>query len=207
MRPRFHPRVVLQRILKRPVDARAREITDTLRSVSHFSGLSKRTLQTLADFVHVRDYRPDEFIYYDGDPGIGLYIIARGRVTLVLEESDGSIHEVRSVERGGIFGELAVLADARRMESARSREDTRVLGIFRPDLLTLIKRHPKAGADLLMAFTRLLALREVALVRRLAQEEGRLEALRRLESIGDFEDLIRNESLAIPFAESHGSES
>ncbi len=192
-------RSILKRLFRRPVDERAREVIDTLRSVTHFSGMSKRTLHTLADFVHVRDYRPQEFIYYDGDPGIGLYVIARGRVALMLEEADGAVHELRSVPQGEMFGEMSVLAGSRRMETAQASEETRVLGLFRPDFLTLIKRHPKAGAELLMAFTRYLSVREVALVRRISQQEGRLKALRLFDGITGAEDVIRDDSIAGSF--------
>ncbi len=193
--------LVLRRLFRRPVDARELEIIETLRMVPHFSELPNRTLRTLVDYVHVRDYRPDEFIYYDGDPGIGLFIVARGRVGLVLEEFDGSLHEVRSVATGEIFGELAVLPGARRMETARAIEDTRVLGIFQPDIQTLIKRHPKAGANLLMAFSSFFALRQAALIRNLTRDEGRLTALRRFDGLDDDADFFRPDRLSMPVEE------
>lgn len=193
---RFNPRKFIRRLFARPVDERTREILDTLRTVSYFSELSKRTLHTLADYVHVRDYRPQEFIYYDGDPGIGLYVIGHGRVALMLEEADGAVHELRAAGEGEMFGELAVLAGARRMETAQAVEDTRVLGLFRPDFLTLIKRHPRAGADLLMAFTRYLAARDVAVIRLMSQQDGRLAALRLFDGVSRAEDIIRDDSLS-----------
>lgn len=181
---------------KKPTDSRTREVTEALRAVPLFADLSKRTLSMLADFVHVRDYRPQEFIYYDGDPGIGLYFIASGKVTLLLEEADGALHQLRSAGSGEMFGELSVLAGARRMETAQAAEQTRVLGLFRPDFLSLIKRHPRAGSDLLGAFTLYLAQREVALIRLLSQQEGRLAALRLFDGIGRADEIARDDLLS-----------
>lgn len=186
----------MKRLFGRPIDARSREVIDTLRTVPYFEELSKHTLHTLADFVHVRDYRAQEFIYYDGDPGIGMYVIARGRVALMLEEPDGAIHELRAAGAGEMFGELSVLAGARRMETAQAVEDTRVLGLFRPDFLTMIKRHPKAGADLLSAFTRYLAVREVAVIRLMSKQEGRLAALRLFDGVARADEIIRDDTLS-----------
>lgn len=189
-------REFIGRAFKKPADPRTSEVTDALRGVPQFASLSKRTLNLLADFVHLRDYRAQEYIYYDGDPGIGLYFIARGKVSLLLEEADGALHELRSAGAGEMFGELSVLAGSRRMETALAIEQTRVLGLFRPDFLSLIKRHPRAGSDLLAAFTLYLAQREVALIKLLAQQDGRLAALRLVDGIGRADEIAHDDMMS-----------
>lgn len=185
----------ITRFFARQDDGRSAEVGAALKAVPFFEPLSKAALRTLADFVHVRDYRAQEFIYYDGDPGIGLYIVSQGRVSLILEEADGAVHELRSVGPAEVFGELSVLAGTRRMQTAQALEDTRVLGLFRPDMQTLIKRHPKAGAELLSVFARYLALREVAAVKLLSRQEGRLKALRLFDGITHADEVARDDSL------------
>jgi CRP/FNR family transcriptional regulator, cyclic AMP receptor protein len=178
------------------MDERTREIVEILRAVPLFERLRNRTLRRLADYVHVRDYRAQETIYFDGDPGIGLYVIARGRVSMLLEEADGAVHELRVAGIGEMFGELSVLGGARRMETAQAMTDVRVVGLFRPDLLSLVKRHPSSGAEMMSAFAQMLARREVHLMQRVAERDGRLASLRLFEGDGHAAEIPRTESVS-----------
>jgi CRP-like cAMP-binding protein len=176
---------VLQRLIKgikrifiRPEDPVTREITDTLRQVPFFRGLSRGMIKDLAEAVHTRDYRSDEFIYYENDPGLGMYIVRRGRVRLLVEDSTGAIHELRQVVDNEIFGKLSLLGDFRRVDTAQAVMDTRVIGLFRPDLKTIIKRHPSAAAAILDVLARNLASTQCELIRVLAEKDGKVEAMR-----------------------------
>lgn len=180
---------------RRPSDERSHEVVNALRSAPIFEELRTRTIRRLADYAHVRDYRAQETIYYDGDPGIGLYVIAYGRVSMLLEEADGAVHELRVAGPGEIFGELAVLGGSRRMETAQALTDTRVVGIFRPDLLSLVKRHPRSGVEMMSAFTHLLARREVLLIEKVGRREGRLAAMRLFEGDGHAEEMPRGDAI------------
>lgn len=166
------------RTFRREEDERAREVVEALRRTPVFGEMSSRTLNTLADFVHIRDYRAHEYIYYDNDPGLGLYAVTSGRVALLLEDTDGTVNEIRHVGPGELIGELSVLAGFRRMETAQAVEDTRLLGLFRPDFNSLTKRHPRSGAEMLQMFTRHLSTRQVAILREFERLHGRLNAAR-----------------------------
>src|SRR5690625_7727004 len=111
---------------RREEGQRAREIVESLRQTAVFADMSSRTLETLADFVHIRDYRPHEYIYYDNAPGLGLYIVASGRIALLIEDTDGTATEIRRAGPGELIGELSVLAGFRRMETAQAVEETQI---------------------------------------------------------------------------------
>jgi CRP/FNR family transcriptional regulator, cyclic AMP receptor protein len=174
----------LKLAFRSPVNERLREVSAILRTSPFFAELRTRTLRRLADYMHVRDYRAQETIFFDGDPGIGLYVIADGRVSMLLEEADGAVHEIRVAGPGEMFGELSVLGGTRRNETAQAMTDVRVLGLFRPDLLSLVKRHPRSGAEVMSVFAHHLAQREHALIQKVSQRDGRLAALRLFESDG-----------------------
>jgi CRP-like cAMP-binding protein len=174
-------RALYRRMVRRQENARTREIVDTLKQVPVFQELSRGALHTLAEAMHLRDYRRDEFLYYERDPGLGLYLVQRGCIRLLTEDEEGNVHELRQVCDREVFGELSILGEFRRMETAQAVGEARVLGFFRPDLRTMIKRHPKAGADALAAVARLVAARQSELVRRLAEREGKVAAMRLLD--------------------------
>lgn len=186
---------LFRRLFRRPEDARTRAIVATLREVPLFRHFSGGVLWDLAEAVHPRAYRRDEFLYYERDPGLGLYIIEKGRVRLLVEDEGGGVHELRQVGEREVFGKLSLLGDFRRMETAQAVTDTQVLGVFRPDLKTLLKRHPVAGAALVEALARNLAAMQVELLGQFATRDGKVDARRLIDGIG-----VRIDAAGLPEA-------
>lgn len=172
-----------RRLFQQQEDLRTREAVEVVQQVSLFQGLPRGALRDLAEVVHPRDYKRDEFIYYQHDPGLGLYIVQRGGVRLLAEDDDGMPYELCQVAENGFFGELSLLGDFRRQETAQAITETRVLGFFIPDLKMLTKRNPSVGAAVAMALARHLAIQQVALLQRVADAEGQVDALRFLRGI------------------------
>ena len=184
----------LRRIFVPRSDSNLRGVTETLKKVALFHGLSRRVLRDLAESVHTRDYRRDEFIYFERDPGLGMYVVQQGRVRLLVEDDAGSVHELRQVTDGEIFGKISLLGDYRRMETAQAVIETRVIGLFRPDLKTIVKRHPASGAAVLDVLARNLAMLESELLRVLIEKDGKLEAMRLVDGASSRVDSVAAEA-------------
>jgi CRP-like cAMP-binding protein len=153
----------------------------TLRSVPVFKDLSGRALRHLGRAVHYRDFKIDEFVYHQGDPGLGVYIVQHGHVQLLAELDDGQEVVVRDVREGEFFGERSLVHDVHRDVSARVVSDSRLLGFFRPDLRMLYRRQPQVGMMVVLAFGAHL----VDEYDRLVKQVGELErALREDEDHG-----------------------
>lgn len=175
-------RAFYRRLFRREEDAQLRSIVETLQESPVFQTLARGDLRELAEAMHVRTYKRDEFLYYEQDPGLGLYVVQRGRVRLFTEDEAGVIFELRQVGEREIFGEVSLFGsgDLRRMETAQALTETRVLGFFSPDLKTMLRRTPKTAAAVTMALARYLALRQVETVRLLAERQGKAAAMRLL---------------------------
>lgn len=170
-----------QRLFQRQEDARTREIVDTLLQVSIFQDFPRSTLQDLADAIHARHYKKNEFIYYERDPGLGMYIVQAGQVRLMTEDETGAVHELRQAGAHEVFGDISILGDFRRMETAQAVAEVRLLGFFRPDLKNMIKRNPKSGVAVVSALARHVAARQAELVRLVAESDGKVAAMRLLD--------------------------
>jgi len=154
----------------------------TLRSVPVFKELSTKALRHLARAVHYRDFKADEFVYHQGDPGLGVYIVQRGNVRLFADLEDGQQVVVRHVGAGEFFGERSLVHEVRRDVSARVVEDSRLLGFFRPDLRMLYRRQPQVGMLVVLAFGAHLVDEHDRLVRRVGELERELRTSDELES-------------------------
>jgi len=186
-------RDLYRRMFRRQEDARTREIVEVLRHVTLFKGFSGSTLRELAEVIHYRDYKRDEFLYYERDPGLGLYIVQRGRVRLLTEAGEDGVHELRQVTEHECFGELSLLGEFRRMETAQALTETKVLGFFSPDLKTMLNRNPSAGAMVVLALARHLATRQVALIQHVTDNQGKDVALRLLDDATQHIKAVREE--------------
>jgi len=97
---------------------------ELLRKVDLFAGLKRKALKSLAEFCVERSFKKGEILVKQGDSGIGLYIIASGKVKIVKEMSDGGELEVAVHGPGAFFGEMTVLDNAPRSASVIAIEDT-----------------------------------------------------------------------------------
>lgn len=104
--------------------------------------LSKVERFEFLQLCHRRKYQKDEHIYYQGDPGTGLYFIEEGEVQLITqggENTEQYTHVIRSPES---FGVLSIGYEFRRFATAKCLTDCILLGFFKPDFETLKKRQP-----------------------------------------------------------------
>lgn len=96
-------------------------------------------------YCHRRQYKENEYIYYQGDPGTGMYFVEDGKVELIVEPEPGTQDEETHsyvIESPESFGALSIGYELRRISSAKCLTDCTLLGFFKPDFETLKKRHP-----------------------------------------------------------------
>jgi CRP/FNR family transcriptional regulator, cyclic AMP receptor protein len=60
-------------------------IEEVLSKVPAFANLAPRELKEVAVIVHKREYRSGEPVFYQGDPGLGMYIVKDGEVSIVIQ--------------------------------------------------------------------------------------------------------------------------
>lgn len=127
-----------------------------LREIPLFEGMSRGELSAIESILHRREYTPDEVLFHQGNPGVGMYIIREGTIEIVYEPTGDTLAELSD---GDFFGELALLNETPRSATAISRTDSVLYGLFRPDLLGLVKREPSLGVQILLRMARVISER------------------------------------------------
>lgn len=168
---------VFRRLFQRRLDPHTREIANILRSVPALGHLSSNALYGMASATHRRTYRRGEALYFEGDPGLGLYIVESGRIRLTSEEQPGHSRTLREPEVHEMFGVLSILGDFQRLETAETLTEAQVLGFFRPDLKNVLRRNPRAGSEIVMALARYTASHYVQAIQLIEERDGREVAL------------------------------
>jgi CRP/FNR family cyclic AMP-dependent transcriptional regulator len=130
-----------------------------LSRVPAFSELSTRELRFVAAIVHRREYKAGEPVFYQGDPGLGMYIIREGEVSIRISERDGEDKELAVLSEGDFFGELALLDESPRSAAAVCKTDCSLIGFFRTDLFELIEQKAELGTKIVLKLAEILAVR------------------------------------------------
>lgn len=146
------------------------DIFDLLGRVPIFEGLSRGDLKAIERILHIRTYAKGEYIFREGDSGLGMYIVESGEV-VVTSESTGM--EITRLGEGEFFGEVAMFLDQPRTASAVAAAETVAWGFFQPDLLSLLETHPRLGVSVVIRLTRIVAER----LNRATAENNRLTEL------------------------------
>ncbi len=131
-------------------------IEKALNNIPIFENLSSKETGYVKRLVHRRDFKRDETIFKKLAPAEGMYIILEGKIEILEPESNVSFANLSS---GDFFGELALLDDEPRSATAIATVQSNLIGFFRTDLLTLIKRYPDLGNKILLNLSRVLGER------------------------------------------------
>jgi CRP/FNR family cyclic AMP-dependent transcriptional regulator len=131
----------------------------SLKAIPIFKSLRKRDIANLMSIIHNRNYLAGEYVFYQGDPGIGLYIVREGEIEIVRESDKGDKVKLASANKGDFFGELALIDGEKRSASALAKTDTKLSVIFKPDLDEFIEKYPKKGIKILQGIAEITTVR------------------------------------------------
>ncbi len=129
-----------------------------LSKVPIFSQLTRKELRNVVAIVHRREYSAKERIFSQGDPGLGMYVIESGEVEVIYCDS-GAEKSLAILEAGDFFGELSLLDESPRSATAITREHTRIIGFFRPDLIALLDKSPVVATKILFKLGEVIGTR------------------------------------------------
>jgi len=131
----------------------------TLSSFPAFATLGKKDINLISNIIHNRHYIAGEYIFCQGDPGIGLYILIDGEVEITYADEKGICLRFASFSKGDFFGELALVDGEKRNASAVAKTDVKLAVIFKPDLDEFIEKFPKIGIRIMQGISRIVTTR------------------------------------------------
>jgi CRP-like cAMP-binding protein len=163
-------------IFKRAAD---QTIQSVLRENMLFRDLSNSELRFLERCVHVRHYHAGESVFRQGEVGVGMYLVVKGRVEIYIVDPNAVTDESREIYitqllSNDFFGELSLVEDnGRRSATAVAREETTLIGFFKPDLMEILARRPAMGTHVTLRLAEVLG-------RRLKETTEKVSELRRV---------------------------
>jgi len=122
-----------------------------LVKIPMFENLSAEDLNLLTLLWHERTIKKSEVLFRKGDVGSSMFIVENGAVEIcVLSGQDQEDIRVSTIDRGGFFGELALISGQPRTATAKAIEDCRLLEMWREEFIEFLSTRPIVAISMIV---------------------------------------------------------
>lgn len=132
---------------------RATAIAATLRSCQLFSGLAAADLETIARFATLRSLAKDAYLFHEGAPSEGFYVVQKGSINVHRVSATGKEQTICVFRAGDSLAEASLAVDRGYPANARALESTTVVVVPKAPFLGLLTRRPELGLRMLGAMS------------------------------------------------------
>lgn len=132
-----------------PGDLKQVGIAGTLRSCQLFTGLPLPDLESIAAITVIKPLAKGDYLFHEGDPAVGFYIVQRGAVNVHRVNAAGKEQIIHVFRTGESFAEVALASEKGYPADARALEATQVLLVQKAGILALLRRRPELALRML----------------------------------------------------------
>ncbi len=126
---------------------------NTLRCCQLFAGAATEDLQTIAEFSHPVSFKKGDFLFREGEPSRGFYVVQSGAINLHRVNPSGK-EQVLSVFRAGdSFAEATLAMETGYPAQACAIESAVLLQIPKNDFIALLRKRPELALRMLGAMS------------------------------------------------------
>src|SRR6266487_3990037 len=102
-------------------------VINTLRSCQLFAGLPPEELQNIAAIAAIKSLAKGDYLFHEGDPAIGFYVVQSGAVNVHRVNAAGKEKIIHVFRAGESFAEVAVASEQGYPADACALESTQVV--------------------------------------------------------------------------------
>lgn len=128
-------------------------ITNSLRSCQLFGGVSEEDLKTIAAFVVPKSLKKGDYLFHEGTPAEGFYVIQSGSINVHRVNPAGKEQVIAVFRAGQSFAEIAVVSQGGYPADARAIEPSNVLMIPKADFVELLSDRPELALRMLASMS------------------------------------------------------
>ncbi|XOZ34152.1 cyclic nucleotide-binding domain-containing protein [Halomonadaceae bacterium KBTZ08] len=134
-------------------------VIDMLVVCPLFDRFAPQELQYAAPYFHLENIPQGGEVFREGDAGTFMGVVHEGKVAVLKADSDNQPVRVAMLQRGKIFGEMAVIDGERRSASCVAETPCTLLTLSKDSLDKMVEAHPKIAARVIRALAMSLSRR------------------------------------------------
>jgi len=130
-------------------ELRLAALVETLRRCQLFAGLPVYDLESIGAFTVPRTLEKGDYLFREGSPSAGFYIVQRGAVNVHRVNALGKEQVIHVFRTGESFAEATLATESGYPADARAAEPSQVLLVQKTGIVSLLKRQPELGLRML----------------------------------------------------------
>jgi CRP/FNR family transcriptional regulator, dissimilatory nitrate respiration regulator len=130
-------------------DLRSAGLALTLRGSQLFSGLPENDIAAIAALVRVKSLEKDSYLFREGEPAEGFYVVQRGAINVHRVSASGKEQVIYVFRAGESLAEAALASPTGYPAHARAVEASSVLLIPKTEFLALVAKRPDLAMRML----------------------------------------------------------
>lgn len=134
-------------------DYRQAAVVNTLKGCQIFAGLAPADLNAVAEITDVKAMDKGEYLFREGDPSHGFYVVQRGAINVHRVNPVGKEQVIRIFRTGESFAEAALATVSGYPADARAVEPSQVLLVRKGGFVALLRSHPDLALRMLAAMS------------------------------------------------------
>ena len=115
---------------------------DLLSNIALFKDFSGELLQAITDSFHLRELKPEEVLFNQGDDGDSLFVLVEGLLE-VSSQVEGEKRHLSFLRPGSFLGEMALLTGEKRSADVTSSTESLVGELTKESIMSLATENPE----------------------------------------------------------------
>jgi CRP-like cAMP-binding protein len=129
------------------------DIAKRLATISLFQNLAPQYYDELARIVQQQEFEKNQFIFSEGDDGVGFYVIVTGRVKIYKMSPEGKEQILHILGPGEPFAEVAVFSGSNYPANAETMVASSLFFFPKKSFIKLISSNPSLAMNMLAALS------------------------------------------------------
>jgi CRP/FNR family transcriptional regulator, cyclic AMP receptor protein len=135
----------------RSVQLQRNRVVQLLKNSALLGALPEDVIEKLVMAGQQRTYSKGQVVFRNGEPGDSALIVISGYLKVMNITQDGREVTLNFLAEGDLVGEVAALDGRARMADVIAVEESKILAIFRRDLVPVLLKHPLAMMEIVEA--------------------------------------------------------
>jgi len=124
-------------------------VMNALRGCQLFTGLPPQDLENVAAVTIIKSLDKGDYLFHEGDPASGFYIVQRGSVNVHRVNAAGKEQIIHIFRTGESFAEATLATEKGYPADACALEPSQVLLVQKDGILALLRRQPELALRML----------------------------------------------------------